>query len=255
LRHEELFFISVIIILIGFLIFNQNRKSDERSQRHVYKSTIPFGVPINDTEGKILGNPQNAIDDMKLLMRGTQMYCQEKGIMPGSSRQSARMVIKNYKQLGLSEEPSYDDLIHNPDAIRSDHAKASGIASLGSQVRIAPYAIIQKRPDGSPIDVCRSDNTRKTDVVMVTDIYVYKNQTNYHNETTKIKPVGYYVVAWNDGTVETIPHDKILYYAVPGMKNAYSYSFPGQTGLPKETKTYSQVHRFALENGKNKLSN
>jgi hypothetical protein len=244
-----------ILCLIGMIIFYQNRKinSDAHTFKDVVINPFPLGVPINDTNGKVPGNPQKAMENMKLLIIGMKYYCRKYGKMPLHPSQAASEIIKNYKELGLKEKPKWDDIYYNPDTLNSDSAKVMQIKKT-SNYRMSGYVQMTKRPDGSPIELCNLDTTKKTDVIMVTDTYFFRNQTNFAGERTTMKPTGFYLVAWNDGTVEQVPYDKVLYYRIPSPPGtrgiARGMGFPGQVGLPAETRTFAEVHKVAIENGK-----
>ncbi len=55
-----------------------------------------------------------------------------------------------------------------------------------------------------------------------------------------MNPVGFYVVLWDDGSVEKIPYYQRLY--VPKPNSEWVMAFPGQAGLPKNTLTYDQFY-------------
>jgi hypothetical protein len=53
-----------------------------------------------------------------------------------------------------------------------------------------------------------------------------------------MNPVGFYVVLWDDGSVERIQYDRVL--RVPKTASEYTIAFPGQAGIPRSAMTYDQ---------------
>ena len=110
--------------------------------------------------------------------------------------------------------------------------QAGALFSLPGTTQMV-YFLHDKRPDGTPVGTAKPAGTR--DVFAYTGLYV----SNHPHGAT-----GYYLVLWDDGTVDKIPASSILTvpsYDVIGPPGAAQQAarqglkqiaFPGQAGLP-----------------------
>ncbi len=120
-----------------------------------------------------------------------------------------------------------------PDAGANGGKQAGALFSLPDTTQIV-YFLHDKRPDGTPVGTAKQAGTR--DVFAYTGLYV----SNHPHGAT-----GYYLVLWDDGTVDKIPVSSILTapsYDVIGPPGAAQQAarqglkqiaFPGQAGLPQ----------------------
>lgn len=77
------------------------------------------------------------------------------------------------------------------------------------------------------------------DVWLTCTLYLRNNSRRYPDCSTSMHLDGFAIVLWSDGAVERIPHGKILTARVNG--NMFPMMFPGETGLPPNTKPLSEV--------------
>ena len=204
------------------------------SEASVMNIEIP--PPQWNSEGKVLGNPQNAIDDLGKLHKCFLIYREKFKRYPANPIELLGDMGSHYRDYGLAKAADAKSIFTNPDTANST---SPTLRAHPNQVLI--YSFAPKRFDGQAIGSPKPRGKR--DVLAFTDLYYFPNDTvNWNNiANSTMNPVGFYIVLWDDGRIEKIAFDKVLY--VPQGKNNWGLGFPNQAGLPQNTKSYDEFNR------------
>ena len=198
------------------------------------------GYAENDTQGRVPGNLQNGRHTLLKLNTYYQIYQRQHGSLPNTFGDMFTDLMKNPKVYGVNNLSEMDKTIANPDAKYSDNS----MERTGKLFTFGGDAI---RPDKTPKFSAKKPGTK--DVLAYTTTYLHENVRQFSGERSTSNPVGFYQVLWDDGTVQDIPYDKILY--VPDAANAgrnrkeYGLAFPGQAGVPSNAITYDEYYKRA----------
>jgi hypothetical protein len=201
--------------LVGALILNSNAHAEPPMRSQRLRSW-------KDTEGKVLGNPDNALSDFRALYPVFQIY---------QRRHSGRYPQDLWALLGDArknpvEYPGFSvDLMTNPDSDLSRPRRPEFQASIG-----IPYVYEPLRPNGTAVGGPKKPGTR--DVLLYTGLYYRRN---FHRGGP-MKPVGWWIVLWDDGKAEKLPFDKVLFLVRTDGKK--TIGFPGQAGMVAKAKPY-----------------
>ncbi|MDF2441646.1 MAG: hypothetical protein JWN98_2630 [Abditibacteriota bacterium] len=192
--------------------------------------------PQWDSGGKILGNPQNAVSDLKAMHQALRIFHQRFKRYPQSSMELLNDMGPNHRIYGFASAAKSREIFANPDMIHSS------VAMFRQRpADIIAYQMPAKRFDGRPIGSSKPHGQR--DVVAWTELYYFPNiKVNWEGmDASTMNPVGFYVVLWDDGEVEKVPFDKAL--SVPQPNKEWKTGFPGQAGLIAGTKTFLEMNR------------
>lgn len=108
-----------------------------------------------------------------------------------------------------------------------------------------PYTLYTRRPNGDPVGGPKPAGTR--DPIASTDIHFHRNLRHFKGDRTTIKPTGYHMVLWDDGSISRIKYDDILYYRTgPGE---HKTAFPGQAGIPPDAISFDEFQRTVVGKG------
>ena len=152
------------------------------------------------------GNIQNGIDGLRAIYKIVTHYRAK--MSGGCTMRYGSDIIKDVSEhpleYGYANEEEASRVFHNPDAMLSDMVKEANAKS-------APVLYIMNcnRFDGTTVGDPKPTGTR--DVLASTPMYVYQNRRLYQHEKMTYNPVGYYLVLWDDGEIEKIPYDKVVY--------------------------------------------
>ena len=107
------------------------------------------------------------------------------------------------------------------------------------------YMVQGKRLDGSPVGGSKKLGER--DVLAFTETYFHQNVVNQNlPQHDTMNPVGFYLVLFDDGSVEKVTWDKIRLVRQGNSTNAsaiFKYGFPTQVGVPDDAPTMEQHYR------------
>ena len=226
-----------LLALIGFNIWTRRAASQvSNAQARVIP---PEGVIDNDTGGKVPGNPANAEEDFMKIYAAIQSYNGQHGSKYPTMAQLMKFTVDHqmYRTREEAEEAvkKANAIFINPDNKYSDVPSTRKNPSSASD-----YNIYTQRPDGTPVG---NPPSGKKDVLAMTGLYVHQNIRQFKGERSRSNPVGFYVVLWQDGTIQKIGYDKILY--VPKGGGDFTTAFPGQAGVPANALTYDEFYRVA----------
>jgi hypothetical protein len=86
------------------------------------------------------------------------------------------------------------------------------------------------------------------EVLAYTSLYYHEQIRRFNGVKDTIDPVGFYIVVWNDGTVEKMPYDQVLYVKDPQTGRMYK-GFTGQAGTAN-AETFDQHYAGVMREAK-----
>lgn len=212
------------------------------SPRGVAEKDADEGVVADiDTGGTIPGDPNNAIEDMKVIYRLIGIYRQKHQNYPNCD-ELLKDIRASLKEYGFDTYEEAWQFFINPDSKYSDSSYDRKYPD-----KVVPYILLDKRLDGSPIGSPTAPGTK--DVLISTSLYTHRNIRHYPGPRSTENPVGFWIVMWADGEIQKVPYDQILYAPKgrepdePQGRKSHAFVFPGQAGLPANTKTYDQYYQ------------
>ncbi|MDF2440701.1 MAG: hypothetical protein JWN98_1685, partial [Abditibacteriota bacterium] len=198
----------------------------------------PEGRALNDTGGRVPGQPENGIRDLQKIHQLMSIYKRRNGSYPQYRTALYRDIKSDPNAYGGSRWQDIWHELENPDIRFSDNPHDRKFATE-KNMHIMPYTFNIKRPDGTPLGTAKPPGKR--DVLSWTNLYVHQNIRQFKGERTTSNPVGFYLVLWDDGQVEKVPHDQILF--VPTKPGTWITAFPNQAGVPSTALNYDQFHQ------------
>ena len=201
-----------------------------------------------DTNGLVPGDPDKAEEKLKEFGRCVKIYLKNhpdafKDSTLAHSKGSSIWnllfpdMLKNRSAYNLPDGLTPYEYFHNPD-MKYSTVWASEVKSGVDLSHIVPFTASLLRPDGTMIGSPKAPDTR--DIYAYTDFYVHNNFHFNAQDMMKsaTNPVGFYLVLWEDGSVERVPFDKVVYAPSKTESNAYYEAFSGQAGLPADSVSY-----------------
>ncbi len=233
-RFKVLFLTFTIILSSITVLLVVHQMNGRRLNFSVAEKIPASGFAPNDTEGKVPGNPQNAVNALQTIYTLSTKYKTQLDFACGQSSVDSRLVavMTNPTRYGFRDVNSFMRTLMNPDDLFGDihKAKAGGVI---------PYLMPCRRPDGTLIGSEKPEGTR--DVIAYTSLYYYRNIRYFPNEKATYNPAGFYVVLWDDGQIEKVPYYDILYTKTVRKNNqGRAIAFKGQSGLMPGTMTYDE---------------
>lgn len=233
-----------VLLLLGLCIFTfvKVRTQQPWKSKHLTEEERTRDLeqmPQWDSKGKVLGNPQNAIDDLQKLYLCMQTFHKIFKRYPESEIELINHMGTHLPLYGLANQAEVRAITSNPDMIYS------WVPYFRQNPKtVIAYTFRNKRFDGQPVGSPRPQGQR--DVLASTNLYYFPNtKMDWKNiKASTMNPVGFYVVLWDDGQVEKVPFDKVL--QVPKGNNEWTTGFPGQAGLPEGTKTFDEFNRDGI---------
>ncbi len=192
------------------------------------KSTNEKEKEVN-TKNEIFGDLANGVEDLKTIYKYIVFYrSNHNGQYPSKTSD----IIREISNLpGVNNTETFEialSALLNPDSQYADDP--AWRANPGSY---SPYLITNRRPDGTLLGSPKSANTK--DVLAYTPLYMHEKNTE-----SDIVHSGVYLVLWEDGSVEKVSPDQILYASAPAQKDAFFIVFPGQAGISPDSVTYEE---------------
>ncbi len=202
-----------------------------KSLREGREGSAPY-----DTGGKIPGHPNQGLEDLAQVYGIIKTYrLRHEGKYPSDTAEIIRELARNALQYGFQNLSGADPVFTNPDTRYAD-AYSKTPPEQANQIWI--YQVIGKRFDGTPQGGPKPLGTR--DVLAQTHIYFHRNIRNLEDQASTINPVGFYLVLWDDGQVDKIPYDQLLY--APDARGGYVHTFPGQAGVGPDILTHDEYY-------------
>lgn len=213
------------------------QKTQEQLQFADWEAKIPLrgGRALNDTGGKVLGNPHNAIEDLKRLYQLMAIYREKhNGKSPTTTMELLLAARQQPKEYGFRDKNHVEEAFLNPDTRYADNVPTRRFAH-----RHSPYNISDKRPDGTLAGGPKPAGTR--DVIASADLYFHRNIRHFRGERSTENPVGFYLVLWEDGEIQKIPYSEQIYARAP--KGKFAFGFAGQAGIAPNSLSYDEWYR------------
>jgi hypothetical protein len=232
------FLLSVMVLLASVVIGGMVWRSEMQFRAFNGKWIPPWGLTINEKGSRELGNPDNAIQDLTKLYTAFIAYRQEKGKLPEP------------KDLFDFSRPIAPGIQLKEEDLRTPDAHLADGYTKGDQ-SFSEYALtyLTPRPNGQPRPAFPKDGER--DVWLYCETYARTGTRVYRDHTTKLEPMGYYVVLWSDGVIEKVPTlDMVGYQDSP---RSWTFTFKGQAGLPKNTRTKRELAESNPDGSRNSL--
>ena len=250
-QKVRLALLTTAVLALVLLVIRQYRP--DKTQMSITPVSAPHSGSWVDTHGAVPGNPEKAEEQLKLLCRIYNTY------LSNHREEYLAKAKKGFEPLGLSvirdmsqhreeyrefQGINFMEAMKNPDVEYSDLPPA-----LRSSENKFIYGENSYRPDGSPIGSSKLPGTR--DVLAQTNIYFHEN-SNAGTEWTKttINPVGFYLVLWDDCTVERIPYYDTLIATGTHEKGTFHTCFRGQAGVPADALSYDEQNAKYLHSKK-----
>ena len=209
----------MIAIFAIYQYCTSNRKLLYPAYRNAEVDTI-------NTHGLVPGDPKNGIRVLQhfWILRNKYIY------ITGDMHTTIRKITEysnnhdHLIRLGFSSEKDFMKYLSNPDNIYSDDDIA----------RKHPDAIFTYMPNQL---WCEKPESGKRNVVACIDTYIHKNIHFLGHEQNTLNPVGFYQVLWDDGQIEAISYDKVVYFGGPPR---FTEGFRGQCGVPDDAISYDE---------------
>ena len=224
-RMNRIVAIGVVVFGIGAgVLFAYLR----RPEVHLYMNRqIPLEGLVVNPRGVNLGNPENAVKDLRRIGQAMLAYRSEHGALPPLA------VLLNTSKPISSTVWLTDDDFKNPDSAYSDSfdPEDQGLSRYG-------FAFLAPRPDGRPKPAYPKAGER--DVWLVCNDYYRSNTRVAYDRRGTLDIRGVYVVLWSDGNVEKIPAAKTLF--TKSGSRSMTMGFPGEAGMPKVASTLAETY-------------
>ena len=222
-----------LLALIGIHLVTRSRNS--QNVAFAYPEIPQGGLADNDTDGKVPGDPNNAITDLQQFYKLAQTYRTRKGKYPTGGDLFVD-IDQHPSAYGVSNLKDINDVFINPDDRFADSPEVRKRAG-----ELCTYIYTDKRPNGTDVGASKLSDQR--DVLGYTDAYFHKNLRTFKGERSTVNPVGYYLVLWDDGQVQSIPYDQVSF--APQGKGEFAQAFPGQAGVPANALNYDEYWRLS----------
>jgi hypothetical protein len=188
-----------------------------------------------NTHGTVPGNPKAAELAMKQWYKFVLKYrSMHHGEYASSTNDIVSDIIKNFHSYGFNSSDEALASGHNPDSAYStskwdrDNFKTE-----------IPYIVSNQRPDGTHFGAPTAYPGR--DVLLYTDLYVHPNYAKVGTKSI-MQAVGFYIVVWDNGSIQRIPYDRSLMMPAPNKRKAWTTVFPGQAGVSPDAIPYKKYY-------------
>ncbi|MDQ3815516.1 MAG: hypothetical protein M3347_16490 [Armatimonadota bacterium] len=183
-----------------------------------------------NTGDKVPGDPANCQRILNLIYKLINIYrTRHDGAYPSTLLDVRKDARANAKVYGFDSLEQLWQATRNPDNQYADDQFIRQSPNLGSTI------VSDKRFDGNPLGGPKPQGTR--DVLAFTEIYVHRNARLSPEKKFIRNPVGFYLVLWDDGQVERVAYDQVIYAPSP---DGFSPVFRGQTGIPANCLSYEE---------------
>jgi len=231
--------ISIIVVLSLLIILQICHQYFRAKQGESIASGVT-GLPIggiadNDTHGRVPGNPAKCLSDANLLYKQIETYRHyHQGLYPEKTSVLWQDIYNNFKQYGYRNQAEAENLYANPDA------KFDDTPMLRKNPLMNPFIVEATRPDGSAVGSPKSAGTK--DRLAYTTLYFHMNRRHFNGYKDTISPVGFFVVVWDDGTVQKMPYKDLMFIKQPSTGN-YLWGFKGQAGVPADAIPFNEFYK------------
>jgi hypothetical protein len=214
----------------------------------------PVQEPDYFTGDKVPGDPENEVKIMQRYYQCVQIYRKNHdGNYPQGKNGASFLsdeIEKHPTDYGFAEikQATYlqDLMMVIRTFVNPDTQYAYGRGNVDTQkVAVIDTQMRRQRQDGTTFNSPKLEGTR--DILAQTSLYFHPNWPGLKHIGRPANPVGFYMVLWDDGEIEKIPYDQILYVTVP-IKDApsgfgWQVAFRGEAGLPWDCFTYGELEQ------------
>jgi hypothetical protein len=202
----------------------------------------PEGWMPNDTQGRVPGNPDEEVKDLKTIHAMIGLYqVRQNGQFPDGAGKLIRDANMFPGAYNLKSQAEVADIFTNPDYRFADNPLAKDTTH-----KVTLYQIKSKRLDNSLVGSAKPAETK--DVWAWSGTYVHDNMRVFPKGRSLLNPVGFYMVLWADGQIQKVPYDEMIYgrnlRPAPdgkGRNNPISgVAFPGQAGVLPDCHTFDE---------------
>lgn len=156
------------------------------------------------TGSEIPGNPENGEKSLHALHKYLKLFQLNFGKYPSEDDPIVFNLIKHYEVYGFENARKVIDSLSNVDNEYND----------ALDVRINPKnmgipSVFYRRPNGQNIGDIKANGEK--DVIAFSDTYVHSNGGEPVKGRPLSNPVGFYLVLFEDETIEKVPYDKQYY--------------------------------------------
>lgn len=230
--------LAVLAIVSNIWFFRAANNSSKAKKTGGLPTIIPpEGYCFNNTQGKILGDPDRAIRDGHRLYELMTIYKSRHNTFAALGFVLDRDYVDNPRAYGFKDRMDAAQWSHNPDAKYSD-----AFHNEPNPEQHPAFRIVPTRPDGSKLFANRIAGKR--DVLAFSDFYFFSNECVFPDGRSTKNPIGFYLVLWEDGEVTKVPHDQVR-YARP-QRASFDVCFPGQAGVPEAVYTHEEAKTHTL---------
>lgn len=224
-------FLATIIYFVKRSSQVQSGSSRDFSQRiNGIRDISEFPKP-NNTHGTIPGKPEITKSKMRRIYQAMILFRKKTGNLPMTSFMAfVGDVVTDYKYYQFSSIKEANDLFHSDDTKFGDLFYTDKVTS-----NTIPYMQPIRRPDGTAPSEGFSGNQK--DVLLFTNIYFHENLSDDRKNTN---PIGFYLVLWEDGTVEPIDYTAMRF--VPDA-SPFQEQFPNQEGSSNKSLTFQEYQQ------------
>jgi hypothetical protein len=232
----------VVLVVTAFALgANQFRSGRAKEPTPAPQKIPPEGIADNDTHGAIPGDPAKAESSLRRIWMWTRIYASRHPDLPSPDISKLMIDLRTAPaeynlpegRAGIKE---IFKVFTNPDSKHSDDPTLRRRADS-----TFVYQFRRERPDGTPRRGIR--NGGANEIVAFTPIYIHKNLRTFSDGRRKSNPVGFYIVLWEDGLVERIPYNRIVWAPYQGV---FQPAFPGEAGIPKSAIPFNDLAKTVM---------
>jgi len=182
---------------------------------------------------KVYGNPQNGRNVLLNIFRDFQTYRKaHNGEYPFPAQDFTSIVLASPKVYGYDNWDAVWKARISPDNIYDGRLPFRKYAT-----KIATDFTLGKRANGSQLGGTKQIGTE--DVLAYVSTYNRENPPVAGGKRSLANPVGYYLVLWDNGSIEEVPYDK-AFFTISSSSENFLTVFPQQAGVPSNTLTYEE---------------
>ena len=228
--------VVVLLTLIGLQIKHQQMLAKYNPLLAAGRVGLPAnGVAENDTQNGIPGKPSETMAKAAVIFKNIETYRRSHGGKYPAD--AAAMIGDAVNNFGQYSQASGQDALHiyeSADNRYSDDPRKRASES------VIPWVICAERPDGGSLNDPKPPATK--DVLAYTSLYYHEQIRRFNGLKDTVRPVGFYIVVWDDGRVERIPYQDVLYVLRPGTNQTYK-GFSGEAGVPPTALTFAEHYK------------